>query len=751
MIKKFIFSIFIIWFYTFELSAQVKIYGSSPEEGTFCSGGIWSMELSDSTTFNNFINYAPATNSIISTENYNNRRIIQDGSYYYYLEDIISCSNQSQLIRIDLFGNNRTQIKIFDTKINFLFKGDEDYLYGISSNEKKLFKITKTNGSILNIFDFESDLQNYTSVITKNDLVFVSDKDKIYEVKNNGTQKKIILDNAILLKQTNTYYNSIIFENSAFDENNIYIPLTGNIPAYIVTIPFNNASNYKLQQIRGYDYIQPSKLISIDGNLYFIALKNFVGKKFLKVDNSFKTITEIEMPVNLNAERIITQNSKKIILQTAYEYLIYDTERNLFIKDLSQDSYNFSYLSTNKFSNFYFNSDFSNSFNFLSLEGIGRFDLTKQLPQAVAKFEESKSPVQIIDAHHNKLLVLNRQKQSDYVAQVDLVKGKITKEIQLPERYKNNILAVDSLHYLYTNYQNSYIFTIDSVFKKIETPTNIRLDSLYKVKNKIFTSGDDGVYEFKENTFKKFISFSKSLKIGFFESDDDAIYISQLLLDSKTYHFYKLTLDGNNLSDLGISIAPPNYGNQINPQCVKVGGYIYGTLSGLLFRVNIQTKEYQVLQSLNNKFSEIKYSVQDKKIYGLSSFVTFEKGQIINRNSIVRIDEAPFTFVPIKSIKETKKVFLEKVANKIQSNILSNERRNELSNLLVFPNPVNDYIKIFDIDYEDNIELYNQLGQKFEIEVLFTQDNYCVIDFSKFTEGVYFIKTKRKTFKVVKQ
>lgn len=705
------------------------------------------MELSDSTTFNNFINYAPATNSIISTENYNNRKIIQDGNYYYYLEDIISCSNQSQLIRIDLSGKNKTQIKVFDTKIGFLFKGDENYLYGINSNEKKLLKITKSDGSILNIFDFETDLQYYTNVIIKNDLVFVSDKDKIYQVKNNGTQKKLILSNDIILKQTNTFYNGIIFENSTFDENNIYIPLTGNIPAYIVTIPFSNAANYKLQKIIGYDYIEPSKLISIEGNLYLIALKNFSGKKFLKIDNSFKTIAEITVPINLNAERIITQNSKKIILQTAYEYLIYDTEKNIFIKDIGQDSYNFSYLSTNKYTNFYFNSDFSNSFNFLSLEGISRFDLTNRLPQTVIKFEESKYPVQIIDAHHNKLLVLNRQKQSDYVAEVDLVKGKIIKEIEIPERYNNNILAVDSLHYLYTGYQNSYIFTIDSVFKKIVPPTNIRLDSLYKVKNKIFTSDEEGIYVFTENIFKKLSSFSKSLKIGFFESDDDNVLISQLLPDSKTYRFYKLILDSNSLVDLGISITPPNYGNQVNPQCIKVGNFIYGTLSGLLFRVNIQTKEYQVLQSQNNKFSEIKYLAQDKKIYGLSSVTTFDKGQNINRNYIIRIDEEPFAFTAIKSIKETKKIFLEKVINRTQSTVLNIESRN----LIYFPNPVNDYIKIFNIDYDDKIELFNQMGQKFEVEILYTGDNYYLIDFSKFNEGIYFIKTKRKTLKVVKQ
>lgn len=750
MSNKILVSILFFFFYTFNLTAQVKIYGTSSKEGAFCSGGIWSMKVSDTTTFNNFIDYKPTINSIIPIENSYNHNIIQDGNYYYFIADIISCFNQSQLIRIDLNGKNKTLIKIFDTKINFLFKGDENYLYCISSNEKKLLKVTKSNGSILNILDFESDLQYYTTVIVKNDLVFVSDKDKIYQVKNDGTQKKLIVDNDIIQKQTNTYYNGIILENSTFDENNIYIPLTGNIPAYIITIPFINASNYKLQQIRGYDYIEPSKVISIEGNLYFIARKNFVGKKLLKVDNSFKTITEIAMPTNLSAERIITQNSKKIILQTAYDYMIYDSERNLFIKDISRDSYNFSYLSNNRYTNYYFNSDFSNTFNFLNFEGIGSLDLTTQLPQTVVKFEESKYPVQILDAVNDKLLVLNKRNQNYYVAKVDLSKGIIIKEVKLPERYNNNVLAIDSLQYLYTSYGNSYIFTIDSVFKKIDIPINIRLDSLYKVKNKIFTSGDDGIYEFTENTFKKLVSLNNSLKIGLFDGDDDNIYISQLQQDNKTYHFYSIIPGGKDLIDMNVSITPPNYGQLISPQCIKVGNFIYGTLSGLLFRVNIQTKAYQIIQS-SNKFYEIQYSFQDKKIYGLSSISILDKGQFIVKNYIVFIDQESFSFTPIKAISGTKKIFVEKEKIETQFTVLGIEKNKELNELDFYPNPVNNYIKVKNIGFDDTIDIFNQIGQKLEITILFREVNNCIIDFSKFNEGLYFIKTKHKTFKVVKQ
>mgnify|MGYP000341982232 CR=1 FL=1 len=72
--------------------------------------------------------------------------------------------------------------------------------------------------------------------------------------------------------------------------------------------------------------------------------------------------------------------------------------------------------------------------------------------------------------------------------------------------------------------------------------------------------------------------------------------------------------------------------------------------------------------------------------------------------------------------------------------------------VIVAPNPFNNYINLYNILEEDLIVLYNTLGQQIECRSIYNQNTMQkTLYIENVKSGVYFIKTKRKIIRIIKQ
>lgn len=84
----------------------------------------------------------------------------------------------------------------------------------------------------------------------------------------------------------------------------------------------------------------------------------------------------------------------------------------------------------------------------------------------------------------------------------------------------------------------------------------------------------------------------------------------------------------------------------------------------------------------------------------------------------------------------------------LQNYILSTEDFNVSKNeIKVYPSPANNYVKVSGLNRAEKFSLYTVLGQ--EIKNGLTTNNQ-EINISNLASGVYFLKTKKKTFKIIK-
>ncbi|MEN9522948.1 MAG: hypothetical protein RL065_1325 [Bacteroidota bacterium] len=79
-------------------------------------------------------------------------------------------------------------------------------------------------------------------------------------------------------------------------------------------------------------------------------------------------------------------------------------------------------------------------------------------------------------------------------------------------------------------------------------------------------------------------------------------------------------------------------------------------------------------------------------------------------------------------------------------------KNNEYSNLLIYPNPSNSFIKIVSNNQFNKLEIYNIMGQSIYFNKFFTEKKSFEIDLGNFNSGIYFIKVSynEKSFGIEK-